>query len=155
MIKPILIGVWITGVTLGAAYGAFMWQSGQKPVEEKKEKFLGKVEQVKTKQLSVPVISDGAIQGYVVAQFAFTVESETLKKMTVQPETLLLDEAFRILYNGDMLQFRTMTKGDLDKTAKQIAANVNKRFGREFVHDVLIQELNFVPKEQARGGQRL
>jgi len=155
MIKPLLIGLWISGVTLGACYGAIVWQSSQSKSEEKKEKFFGKVEQVKTKALSVPIISDGAIQGYVVAQFAFTVESDVLKKLSVQPETLLLDEAFKILFNGDVLQFKTMKKGDLEKSAKQIADNVNRRFGKEFVHDVLIQELNFVPKEQARGGRKL
>jgi hypothetical protein len=154
MIKPILIGIWISGVTLGACYGAIVWDAGRKAPEEQKEKFFGKLDQVKTKTISVPVISDGAIQGYVVASFAFAVESEILKKLTIQPETVLLDEAFRILYNGDVLQFKTMTKGDLDKSAKQIAESVNKRFGREFVHDVLIQELNFVPKEQARGGPK-
>jgi hypothetical protein len=154
MIKSILLGIWISGVTLGACYGAIVWDAGRTATEEKKDKLFGKLEQVKTKTISVPVISDGAIQGYVVASFAFAVESDILKKMTISADTILLDEAFRVLYNGDMLHFKTMTKGDLDKSAKQIAENVNKRFGREFVYDVLIQELNFVPKEQARGGPK-
>jgi len=155
MIKPILIGIWISGVTLGACYGALMWQAGQTKTEGKQEKFFGKLEQVKTKMISVPIVSDAAIQGYVIAQFAFTAEAEILKKLSVQPETFLLDEAFKIIFAGDVLQFKTMTKGDLVKIAKQIADNVNTRLGTELIHEVLVQELNFVPKEQARGGPKL
>lgn len=154
MIKALFMGVWISAVALGACYGALMFQAGQKPEEGPKEKFLGKVEQVKTKQISVPLISDGAVQGYVVAQFAFNIESELLKKMSIAPDSVLIDEAFRILYRGDVLQYKTMSKGDLEQTAKVIAENVNKRFGREIVHDVLVQELSFIPKEQARGGKK-
>lgn len=153
MIKTVLIGIWISGVALGASYGALLWQSGQKPTEEKKEKFFGKVEQVKTRSISAPVIAGGVIQGYVNAQFAFAVESDTLKKLSVHPETLLLDEAFRMLFSGDVLQLRAVSKSDLEAIAKRLAENVNKRFGSEFVHDVLIQELHFVPKDQARGGR--
>ena len=153
MIKPILIGVWISGVTLGACYAAINWQAGQKKsAEEKDEKYFGKLEQIQTRSINVPLISDGAIQGYIVAQFAFTVESELLKRLSVQPETFLLDAAFKIIYSGDVLQFRTMSKGDLPKIAQRIVESVNSRFGGQFVHDVLIQELNFVPKDQARGG---
>lgn len=154
MIKPILIGIWISGVTLGACYAAINWQAGQQTAESKEDKYLGKLEQVQTRAINVPVISDGAIQGYVVAQFAFTVETTLLKRLSIQPESFLLDEAFKIIYNGDLLQFRTMTKGDLPKLAQRIVENVNQRFGGDFVHDVLIQELNFVPRDQARGGPK-
>ncbi|MFZ4807713.1 MAG: hypothetical protein ACOYLQ_10680 [Hyphomicrobiaceae bacterium] len=155
MIKPILIGISISGVTLGACYGALMWQAGQTKTEAKQEKFFGKLEQVKTNMISVPIVSDAAIQGYVIAQFVFTAEAETLKKLSVQPETFLLDEAFKIIFAGDVLQFKTMTKGDLVKIAKQIADNVNSRLGTALIHEVLVQELNFVPKDQARGGPKL
>ena len=38
---------------------------------------FGGLESVKTRMISVPVVADGAIHGYVMAQFVFTVDSKT------------------------------------------------------------------------------
>jgi hypothetical protein len=35
---------------------------------------------------------------------------------------------------------------------KKVAENVNKRLGTQVVEDVLVQELNYVPKDSVRGG---
>ena len=37
---------------------------------------------------------------------------------------------------------------------KKIAENVNKRLGMHVVEDVLVQELNYVPKDSVRGGMK-
>ena len=35
---------------------------------------------------------------------------------------------------------------------KKVAENVNKRLGAQVVEDVLVQELNYVAKDNVRGG---
>src|SRR5262249_5754661 len=112
-------------------------------------------EYVKTKMISVPVIAKGAIQGYVTAQFSFSIDAKTLNQMSIKPDVLLLDAAFKTIYAGEVADFSHPEKQDLSVLTKGIAEAVNKRFGKRFVEDVLIQELNYIPKDQVRSGKRV
>ena len=152
MIKLILAGIWICLVTLGSTYAAVSWHIAQSSKAENSQKSLANLESVKTKMISVPVVAEGAIHGYVLAQFLFTADAAIMKKMSVKPDVFLQDEAFRIIYGGQSMDFRQSKKQDLSALAKQIVEGVNKRLGVEVVHDVLVQELNYVSKDEVRGG---
>jgi hypothetical protein len=154
MIRLIAVGLWACAVTLAACYAAVTWRSAGAHQPEA-EKYFGGLDYVKTKMISVPVIADGAVQGYVVAQFVFTIEAGLLRRLSVKPDLFLVDEAIRTIYSGESFDFRRMRKQDLPALAKMIAGNVNARFGARFVEDVLVQELNYVPKEHVRGRTNL
>lgn len=156
MIKLILTGVWVCAVTLVASYAAVSWQASHlAPRAEtgKEESFRG-LEYIKPKQLSVPIIADGEIQGYVVAQFVFTLKAQVLEQLKIEPQAFLHDEAFKAIYASESIDFRRLKKQDLSSLSKKIAENVNKRFGAELVEEALIQELAYVPKSEVRDGLR-
>ena len=152
MIKLLLIGVWASVVSLGAAFGMLQWQkhSGEagKAVAEKK------IEEFRTKAINVPIIGAGTVQGYMVAQFVFTVDTGMLAQLAVNPEVYVLDEAFKTIYAGEQVNFQNMKKQDLPLLAKKLGENVNKRLGIEIIQDVLIDQLSYVPKKDVRGGQK-
>jgi hypothetical protein len=102
--------------------------------------------------ISVPVVADGGIRGYVVAQFAFTAPARLMKQLSVKPDLYVLDEAFQLIFSGELIDFRQFKKQDLPSLGKKIAENVNSRLGVRVVEDVLVQELNYVPKDSVRGG---
>lgn len=154
MIKMILTGVWVCLVTLGAAYGAFTWQLNAKPVDPAQKSFNANKEAVKTRMISVPIIMENALQGYVMAQLTFTIDSKLNKEMPIKAQEYLLDEAFKVIYSEGAIDFRKAKKQDLVGMSKKIADNANKRFGVQLVDDVLIQELNYLPKDQTRGGNK-
>ena len=62
------------------------------------DEFFGGLDYVKTNIMSVPIISDGAIQGYLIAQFVFTADGKVLRQLSVPPELFLTDEAFRTIF---------------------------------------------------------
>jgi hypothetical protein len=152
MIKLLAVGLWVCAVTLASGYAAVTWQAGRSP-EPEAEKFFGGLDYVKTKMISVPVIADGAVQGYVIAQFVFTIDASLLKKLSIKPDVFLVDEAIRTIYAGEGFDFRQMKKHDLPVLSKAIADSVNARFGARFVEEVLIQDLNYLPKDQIRAGR--
>jgi hypothetical protein len=155
VIKLIFIGIWVCAITLASSYAAVSWRMNKtKETTEHGSKLSGALEHVKTKMISVPIIADGAIQGYVVAQFSFTIDASVLKRLTIKPDVFLLDEAFKTIYAGEAIDFRKLKKQDLSGLLKTLGDNVNKRFGAPFVESVLIQELNYVPKAEARQGER-
>lgn len=154
MIKTIALGFWICLVTLVATWvGATYLGAGKTDAAAPAdEQFLGGLAEVKPRPVSVPMIVDGAIQGYVMAQLAFTVKKETLVKLSVKPDVFIVDEAFKTIYEGEAVDFKRLKKQDVDAIAKRIKDAVNKRFGSAFVEDVLFEDLNYIPMEKVRGG---
>ncbi len=153
MIKHLLFGLWICILTLGAAYGTVMWQAKsheEAAAKEGEEKVV--TEQVQTKKISVPIIANGVVKGYVLAQFVFRINAKILKEMTVRPDIFLVDEAFRVIYGGKAIDFRNPLHPDVAALSAMIKKNVNERFGENFVEDVLVQELTYIPQERFRGG---
>ncbi len=102
----------------------------------------------------MPIIGEGTVQGYMVAQFVFTVDATALKEMKINPEVYLLDEAFKTIYANEQINFQNMKKQDLPLLAKRLGDNVNKRLGAEIVQDVLIDQLAYIPKKDVRGPNR-
>ncbi len=146
MIKLIVSCIWICFVTAAAGYAAAMWQL------ERTEAAAAavapeKIEYKKTRPLNVPIIAKGTVAGYVVAQFGYTLSAENAKDIAVPPEVFLLDEAFQTIYSDERLDFRHLEKYDVARLTKSLVAKVNKRMGKEVLKDVLVEELNFVAKE--------
>lgn len=152
MIRLLLCGIWVCVVTLGSTYAAIVWQAeAVSAPDERNPASSSDVKRLTTKSFSVPVIADGAVQGYVIAQFSYIVAVDALKELSVKPESYFIDQAFQTIYTGGEINFRKMKKQDLPKLAKLIGENVNKRIGLQLVEEVLIEQLSYIPKEKTRG----
>ncbi len=154
MVKTILIALWVCIVMASSVYAAVMFGGTKPEVNAKPDEFFGGLDYVKTDIISVPIISDGKIGGYIVAQFVFTVDGTVLRKLSVPPNLFIVDEAFRALFAGEAVDFKNMKKYDLEGLKKSIAKNVNLRFKSELVQDVLIERLNFIPLDKVRYGPK-
>ncbi|KAB2917474.1 MAG: hypothetical protein F9K29_09600 [Hyphomicrobiaceae bacterium] len=153
MIKLLISGLWVCVVTLLSSYVAVSWQSGHTtPLAP--QKASATTDAIKTRMISVPVIVDGALQGYVMAQFIFTVDAKLAGRLPIKPDIYILDETFKTMYSEEKVDFRHFRKQDLPKLSKRIVESVNARIGSRLVEDVLIQELTYVSKDQARSAPR-
>jgi hypothetical protein len=152
MIKYLMLGFWICALALGSSYATIL-MSAQPEVEgEGNEVEKAAIEQVRTKRLSIPIIGEGRLKGYVLAQFVFHVNQTMANDMSIRPDIFLVDEAFKVIFSGEAVDFRSMEKPDASALSAAIRKNVNERFGTDFLQEVLVQELNFVPQERFRGG---
>jgi hypothetical protein len=146
MIKLVVSCIWICFVTAAAAYAAAMWKIDQTEVAAASA-VPEKVEYKKTRPLNVPIIAKGSVAGYVVAQFGYTLVPANAAELSVPPEAFLLDEAFQALYSDDKLDFRHLEKYDVGGLTKKLVQGVNHRLSKDVIKDVLVEELNFVAKE--------
>ena len=149
MIKTILTGVWICVATLASLYSVMVWQGG-KNAEATPDKFFGDLDYVKTGTVSVPIISGGQVNGYVLARFIYLADGKKLKRLSVPVDLILADEAFRVIYGGSLREFKHIEKYDLAALTSKMKENTNKRFETKLVEDVLIESINYVPKGEAR-----
>ena len=153
MVRTILIAIWVCVVMASSVYATVLFSSAPKE-DTKADEFFGGLDYVKSDIIIVPIISEGNIRGYVVAQFVFTIDGATLRKLSVPPNVFILDEAFRALFAGEAVDFKDMKKYDLEGLKKRIAVNVNERFKADLVRDVLIERLNFIPLDKVRYGPK-
>ena len=103
-----------------------------------------------TRAISVPMIKDGSVQGYVVAQFVYTIDAATLKRLSVPPEVFLLDEAFRTIYSDTSLDFQHLEKYDINKLTRNLIQQVNTKLKGDLIKDVLVDEFNYISKQDAQ-----
>ncbi len=143
--KAFVIGLWVLIVALGTSYAvAFISVPAKTGAAAAKPSLT--VE--KTRVINVPMIAGGAVRGFIVAQFAYTVDSAKAKSLPISPEVFLLDEAFRTVYTDDHLDFLHLEKYDVGALTTKLVAATNKRLGDDVVHDVLIQDFTFISKEE-------
>ena len=147
MIKLLASCIWICAVTAASAYVGTAWKLRASAPQVAEEEH-GKLEPKKTRPLNVPMIANGVVQGYIVAQFTYTADAAALAHLSVTPESFLLDEAFKTFYADDKLDFQHLERYDLAAVTKTLASNVNKRLGANVVRDVLVEEFNYVSKDE-------
>ncbi|MGP9813350.1 hypothetical protein ACTZWT_17730 [Rhodopseudomonas sp. NSM] len=149
MMKLLLAGVWACIVTIGASFGVSYWNESRAAPPPAQDYLDGLVYE-KTKVVNVPMIAEGRVQGYVVAQLAFTADAKVLRQLPVPPEPFVVDEAFRTVYGDQNLDFKNLARYDLAQFARKVKEQVNKRLQAGVVQDVLVQDFNYVSKDQVR-----
>ncbi|MCK7611299.1 hypothetical protein [Roseibium sediminicola] len=146
MIKVLAAGLWMSATMLLSGYGTTQYLAAQKRVGDEEPAFVG-LDYETVKPVNVPILSDGILQGYVVIKMVFTADGDTLRRLPVPPHPFLVDEAFRVLYSDETLDFRGLERYDLEALTARLKRTTNARLGQSVVHDVLVEEFNYFDKD--------
>jgi hypothetical protein len=150
LIKPVGIGLWACVVALVSSYATATWQSGGSVAIELSGTALDGLEYRKPDPITVPMISDGRLRGYVVARISFTANARDLHEFPIDPQPFVLDETFRRIYTDGKVEFDQISKYNLEEIAGAIRTNVNERLGLELIKDVLFDALHYVDKDSLK-----
>jgi hypothetical protein len=149
MMKLLITGIWACLVTVGTSFGISYWKETAAALPANQDQPEGLVYE-KIKVINVPMIADGSVQGYIVTQLVFTANAKVLRQLPVPPEPFVVDEAFRMIYGDQKLDFKNLGRYDLTQFAQTVRAQVNKRLQTEALQEVLVQDFNYVSKDQIR-----
>ncbi|WP_420392705.1 hypothetical protein [Acuticoccus sp.] len=140
--KLLIVGLWAVVVTLGAGYAAaaFKLQSG---ADDPKPKLEG-LRYTSLPTMSVPVVEDGALAGYVVVRMVYTADAAVLRALAAEPDAFITDEIFRTIYGSAEVDFGQLARLDLAALADGAKARVNERMGDDVIQDLLVDGLNYV-----------
>jgi hypothetical protein len=154
LIRALATSVWIVSITLAAAYfGHTMQRPG--PAHGAAEQVANAPTTIKIKSMTVPVVGEGTVQGYILTQLTISAKSDLLKTLPQPPELLLSDEVFKTLYAEEQIDFKHIEKTDLSKLSQKIRDNINSRVGAVIAEDVFIQELHYMSKKDASAETQL
>lgn len=153
MIKLIVVGLWVAVVALGSSYVMASMTGGGNAADTAEEpSYFAGLDYRTTDNITIPMISDAAIQGYILARFVYTIDGQTVARLKVPPDPFILDEAFRRLYATEGFDFAKPERFDLPALTKDIRDAVNARYGQELVREILVEQFDYVAKSEVRNG---
>ncbi len=151
MFKVVAAGIWVCIVALGAVY--FSVQMGtQPPVDEAAAKKAA-LEVVKGESITVPLLKNGEVNGYFIGRISFMMDKEKLKDGEPPITEYMTDELFSLLVGNQMIDIADPKAFKLDEFKKMVKEDLNKRMGGEIIADVLVEQLDYLSKDDIRIGQ--
>jgi len=148
MFKAMVIGFAVVAAVNAGEMGAYKVVARR---EARSSVAARTTEARKTHEINVPRIKDGAVKGYAVMLLSYTVDLGALKAAAMAPDSILVDEAFRYVYNADTIDFDHLGRFDLAKMSKAITRAVNERVKGDVIVDVGVQEFTYAPISDTRG----
>jgi hypothetical protein len=127
-----------------SAYIAATWKYNEAEGPPAAKKSDG-IQRRKTAPINVPMISNGTVEGYIVAQFVYLADEGALREMSVPPDDFITDEAFRELYSSNV-DFNHLEKYDVERLTKALTEKINHRLEKDIIKAVLVAEFTYIPK---------
>lgn len=147
MIKLVMSCIWICCVALTSSYFVVAWKVNHNDSGASVNESSIRIETKKTPPLNIPMVRNGNVEGYIVVQFGYTVDANSLAQLGTSSELYIQDEAFRSIY-ADQIDLGHLEKYNLLALTKHLVSAVNLRLGGEPIKDVLIEQFNFIPKRE-------
>lgn len=148
MVRMLLLGLVVVLSTLGGSYAAMKLPSAMSSGE--KDPANEPVTIVKLDPVSVPVVRDGKIQGYVLGRISFSTPSSEASK---NKDALLLyvnEAIFRSIYEEETLDFTSLKPIGVEALVGRVVQKANARIGRTAIVQVFVENLNFLAYEAVR-----
>lgn len=149
MLKFVLAALWISIATVGAVFFSFQMSQARSEADPTPA-FFGGLDYVETGMLTVPVMKEGRVGGYFLARLVYTVEPKRQKALSVPLKTLLVDGFYSYLYSNPQIDFSQYKELDLDALRAGLRDSLNERLGEELVHDVLVEQIDYLSKDEIR-----
>ena len=144
MIKLIVTGIWVCIVTLGAVYFSIQMATAPAKSEKKEEKV--ELEAVKGDLNSIPVFQDGAVVGYFLVKFSYEADKALAEKLITPAPVMITDELYSSLVGDKIINLSSTKDFNLEEFKKHITEVINKRAGSELVHNLNVEQLDYISK---------
>jgi len=152
MIKSLAIAVWTVAALTAGSYGAAYVMKTQAARASAKPEDLA-FETRKSREISVPILRDGAVRGYVVLQLNYVVDLEAAKRLQTPPEPFVVDEAFQFVYGDERIDFSHLDRVDIGKMTETLIQRVNTRLRANVITDMGVVEFNFLINTEGGKGK--
>ncbi|GLK70091.1 hypothetical protein [Ancylobacter dichloromethanicus] len=149
MTRVLFIGLWVCLITLLASYGGVYWMTGTSPGSDEKP-YLAGLEYRRLEPITVPMIIDGTVRGYVVAKLVFTADAEALHQLAIEPQIFVTHRAFDEIYTNGRVEFGKLSKYNLAEMMDNIKNKSNEGLNGPLVQEVLVDSINYVDKAEIR-----
>jgi hypothetical protein len=103
-------------------------------------------------QMSVPMVRDREIRGYLLLNVAVGVDAAKKPKSNIPVDVVARDAIIATIYNNPEIDVFQLDKLDLEKLKTDILAKINldAKEGEQIAMDLYLHEIHFIPIEDIR-----
>ncbi len=152
MLKLVLTGIWVAVVTLGAVYASIQMSKPVDPAEEAAKRKAVQ-ELVRGEMITFPVITNGSVEGYFLTKTSYIVDKNKMADVTLPIPAVLTDEMFTALVGDRVIRVKENHGFDVKEFREKIRKALNARIGTDAVVDVIIEQVDYLSKEDIRKSQ--
>ena len=106
---------------------------------------------IKTKSMTVPVIVRGVVKAYYIVKYSSTILPERSMSAAAEPEALIESAMLHYFFETGVADLSAGARTiELNKASESVKTDVNSKWSRGKVQDVLISELQVVEIENRR-----
>jgi flagellar basal body-associated protein FliL len=145
MLKVLLIGFWVCLVSIGGVYLSVRMSQSSAEAAAAPAPVVSTI--VRGNPLSMPVIHNGAVEGYFLGRISLSVDAEKSKKVTLPMDVLLTDELFTLLMGNPMIDLKNTGAFDPEQFRTKIKDGINGKVGDAVVMNVMIEQLDYMSKD--------
>ncbi|MBV2186833.1 MAG: hypothetical protein KUL88_20105 [Rhizobium sp.] len=149
MVKILAAGLWVCLVTLGAVYFTVHMATAPAEISEEDAR-KAKLELVRGEPITIPMIADGSVRGYFLGRVSFMMDKEKIKGVELPLTELMTDELFTLLIGNKMVDVSNMASFDVAAFREKIKTDINARLGEGFIEEVLVEQLDYMSKDDVR-----
>ncbi len=153
MMKALFIGVWVASILSGSVYFFGSMQAKSKNSSEPVAAYFGGLDYVSLEPMTVVVIRENEVRGYLILEAVFTIKQSDIPRLSVPVEFLLRDLIIGSVHNNPDIDIFRLEKFNLKKFQTQMLADINLKMGEKTIHDILIQKIDFISKDDVRDKQ--
>ncbi len=134
--------------------------AAEAPVDEA-QLLRDKSELVKGENINVPLLSNGAVQGYFITRISFMMDKEKVKGVHLPVTEMMTDELFTLLVGNKMVDLANTKAFDLKTFRKSIKDKLNERFRANMCwmcwwsSSTISPRMTFAPMANGRATSRL
>jgi len=143
MIKLIGTGVWILLITLASVYFSLKMASAPK-VDTAAAEREAAMEFVSGYTTTVPVISEGGVNGYLLTKLAYKANKELAAKQVVPLPEMITDELYTLLVGKKMIDIADVGSFDLEAFRGIVKEGLNRRFGAGVIDEVYVEQIDYL-----------
>ncbi|HXV29967.1 MAG TPA: hypothetical protein VD840_06525 [Sinorhizobium sp.] len=152
MLKLLFTGIWVCAVTLGSVYFSMQYASAPVVSDAEAERRASE-EYVPGEIITVPVIKDGAVQGYFLAKLSFSAKREGIAKLHAPLRQIVTDELYDMLVGSKFIDVANNESFELPGFKGAVKDGLNKKLGGEVITEVLVEQLEYLSKEDVANSQ--
>ncbi|MDX3926354.1 MAG: hypothetical protein QHC90_11205 [Shinella sp.] len=151
MIKLIVTGVWICVITLASVYFS-MRMAAAPGTDDEAATSRAALEFVRGSTTTVPVIADGEVRGYFLANLSYTANTELAAGQAVPLPQMITDELYTLLVGNRIIDIADLGGFDLGNFRTAVKDGLNKRFGKEVIAEVFVEQIDYITKADVQSG---
>ncbi|OJF95253.1 hypothetical protein [Pararhizobium antarcticum] len=145
MLKLVFTGVWVCAVSLGSVYASMKYASAPVVTDEEAARRASE-EYVTGEMLTVPVITNGAVQGYFLTKLSFSVKKDKIKTLPIPLKQMVTDLLFDILVGDQLINVADTSKFDMVHFKTAVKDGLNAKIRDEVITEVLVENLEYLSK---------